>query len=104
MTREEHEKIIGSIQEKLGNENVGLIADDLGLLVTDNVTMNETIVSKDNEINQLKSDKEKLIMTNGNLFKQIGMGAELPPQPPQPEKIEEFSFKSIFDEKGNFKT
>lgn len=64
MTREEHEKIIGSIQEKLGSENSGLIADDLGLLITDNVSMNETIVSKNNEITQLKSDKEMLVKTN----------------------------------------
>lgn len=105
MKREEHEKIINSIQEKLGDESSSLIADDLGILITDNVSMNETIENKNNEITKLQSDKEMLVTTNGNLLKQVGMGVDTNAMNENKnEKVEkkEFSFKSIFDEKGNF--
>ena len=71
MTREEHEKVIQSIQEKIGDETAGIIADDLGLLITDNVTMNETISNKENEINQLQKSKDMLAITNNKLLQQV---------------------------------
>lgn len=101
MTREEHEKIMQSIQNKLGEENSGLIADDLGLLMTDNQTMNEVIQNKENQISQLEIDKRTLITTNGNLLKQVSVGFETV-EPEEPEQPKRFDFKSVFDEKGNF--
>lgn len=71
MTREEHEKVIQSIQEKIGDETAGIIADDLGILITDNVTMNETISNKDNEIIQLQKSKDMLTVTNNKLLQQV---------------------------------
>lgn len=71
MTREEHEKIIQSIQQKIGDETSGIIADDLGLLITDNATMNETISNKENEINQLQKSKDMLAVTNNKLLQQV---------------------------------
>lgn len=104
MTREEHEKVINSIKEKLGDDSTGLIADDIGLLISDNMAMNETIGKKETEITKLKNDKDLLIKTNGNLLLQVGMGEEEQEvKPEQKVKKETFSFKSIFDEKGNFK-
>lgn len=104
MTREEHEKVINSIKEKLGDDSTGLIADDIGLLISDNMAMNETIGKKETEITRLKNDKDLLIKTNGNLLLQVGMGEEEQEVKPEQEiKKEAFSFKSIFDEKGNFK-
>ena len=47
MLPKDFEKITQSIQEKLGQENVGLIADDLGKLITDNANMNKEMKSKD---------------------------------------------------------
>lgn len=102
MKREEHDKLIQSIQEKLGVENSGLIADDLGLLITDNNSMNEIISHKEIEIQKLKSDKETLITTNGNLLKQVGMGIEIDEIYEEPKKKEPFNMKSVFDENGNF--
>lgn len=108
MTEKEFEKVTKSIQEKLGKENVSLIADDLGKLITDNGTMNTTLKEKDERISKLEKDKEALITTNGNLLQQVAMGDEdslinknLPKEPEEPPKP--FDFRSAFDEKGNFK-
>ncbi len=107
MTEKEFEKITKSIQDKLGKENTSLIADDLGKLITDNGTMNTEMKQKDEQITKLKQDKEALITTNGNLLQQVAMGNEenlinknetKPEEPPK-----SFDYRSVFDEKGNFK-
>ena len=104
MLPKEFEKLTNSIKEKLGEENTSLIADDLGMLITDNATMNKEIADKDKQIDKLKDDKEKLITTNGSLLQQVSMGIE--PQKDEEEKKENkkefFDFKTVFDEKGNF--
>lgn len=107
MNEKEFEKVTKSIQEKLGKENVSLIADDLGKLITDNGTMNASLKSKDEQIEKLKQDKEALITTNGNLLQQVAMGDENSLINKNEPKIEEpkqpFDFRTAFDEKGNFK-
>ena len=107
MTEKEFEKITKSIQDKLGKENTSLIADDLGKLITDNGTMNADLKQRDERISKLEKDKEALITTNGNLLQQVAMGDESglinknkskDEEPPKP-----FDYRSVFDEKGNFK-
>lgn len=107
MIEKDFEKVTKSIQEKLGKDNVGLIADDLGLLITDNTTMNESLRKKDEQITKLQQDKEALITTNGNLLQQVAMGDEdsliNKKEDKEPEPIKPFDYRSVFDEKGNFK-
>lgn len=107
MTEKEFEKITKSIQDKLGKENTSLIADDLGKLITDNGTMNTEMKQKDDQITKLKQDKEALITTNGNLLQQVAMGNEenlINKNETKPEELPKpFDYRSVFDEKGNFK-
>lgn len=107
MLEKEFEKITKSIQDKLGKENTSLIADDLGKLITDNATMNKDLRGRDERISKLEQDKEALITSNGNLLQQVAMGDEgglinknklKEDEPPKP-----FDYRSVFDEKGNFK-
>lgn len=104
MIKEEMDKLISSITEKVGEEKAGLIADDIGLIITDNDTQNNIIESRNSEIEKLKVDKENLIKTNGNLLQQIAVGNEneLFEKPKEPEKPKYIEYKSLFDEKGNF--
>lgn len=103
MKKEDFEKLTNGMQEKLGKENSSLIADDIGTLITDNNLMLTQIEKQQEEIEKLKTDKENLINTNGNLLQQISMGVDNKKETPKEEKTpEKFSFKSCFDEKGNF--
>ena len=105
MKSNDFENLINSMRTKLGEENSALIADDLGTLITDNSQMNTEMDAKNNQITKLKQDKENLITSNGNLLQQISMGDDISSRPSnkKEEKEEkEFSFKSCFDEKGNF--
>ena len=107
MTEKEFEKITKSIQDKLGKENTSLIADDLGKLITDNGTMNADLKQRDERISKLEKDKEALITTNGNLLQQVAMGDDsslINTNEPKNEKTKKpFDYRSVFDEKGNFK-
>lgn len=106
MKQDELKKITDSIQEKLGKDNVGIIADDLGKIITDNAQMITEIETRDNKISKLESDKELLTTTNGKLLQQISMGEEITQnynKKEETEKPKTYSFKSAFDEKGNFK-
>lgn len=107
MIEKEFEKITKSIQDKLGKENTSLIADDLGKLITDNATMNKDLRTRDERISKLEQDKEALITSNGNLLQQVAMGDEgsliNKNEPKEDEPPKPFDYRSVFDEKGNFK-
>lgn len=96
-------KITSSIEEKLGKDNAALIADDLGILMTENATTQNKIKSQLKEIDELKMRNDKLVTANGNLLQQIPMGKEKDPEPEKEEsKPNSISLKDAFDAKGNF--
>ena len=105
MNSEDLEKITNSIKEKIGDELSGVIADDLGLLLTNNTKVYNDLQKKDNEINTLKDRNEKLVVANGNLLGQIPMGQDDNKKEDKEDKQPKaFDFADMFDAKGNFKT
>lgn len=104
MEQKDMQKVFKSLEKKLGKENYSKVADDLGTILTDNETMNKTISSKDEEIEDLKKNNELLVTANGNLLQQVGMGEESPKsnEDDSSKGQPKISLKSAFDEKGNF--
>lgn len=98
--------ITASMEEKLGKENVSLIADDMASLISYNSEREKTLQDKDAQIKKLQSDKEMLITANGNLLQQVNAASEEVLKPKikeEPEEKKPFNFRSVFDSKGNFK-
>lgn len=97
-------KITSSIEEKIGKDVAATIADDLGILMTENASTQKIISDQQAEIKELKNRNDKLVTANGNLLQQIPMGRE--PEKPSKEETEEkvshLSWKDAFDSKGNF--
>lgn len=102
MKNEELETITNRIMEKIGDEQSALIVDDLTEIITKNNDVYKDNINKENEIEKLKKDKERLIETNGNLFKQIPVGKEEKNKNAEETEEKSFSFYKMFDEKGNF--
>ena len=102
MKEEDLIKLTDSIKEKLGEESSALIADDLGILYTQNKSVLEDLENKSKEITTLKDTNEKLVLANGRLLQQVPMGKEEPKQVEESIK-KSFNFKDMFDEHGNFK-
>ena len=103
MKEEDIKQITDSIKEKLGEENSALIADDLGLLLTKNIEVQKELVDKENTINDYKDKNEKLVLANGKLLQSVPMGIDNNSKTDDSSSSEPFNFKSLFDEKGNFK-
>lgn len=105
MQKEEMDKVTKSIIDKVGKETASLIADDIGLIITDNNNMLGEIEKRDTKINDLTTKNENLIATNGNLLQQIAVGTEdslFSKKPKEEEKPKEITYKQLFDAKGNF--
>ena len=97
-------EITDKIQEKLGKEESGKIADDIANILIFEESNNKTLKEKDDKISKLDKDKEMLIQANGNLLLQVPKGKDDSFEEKKEErKQEEFDFRTIFDEKGKFK-
>lgn len=105
MNDKEFTEITKSIEDKLEDKSA-MIADDLGRMMTGFETMQQTLKDKDSRIKELEKDKEKLVLANGNLLKQIPVtkddGDSNDDEDNKPS-YENFDFKAALDDKGNFK-
>lgn len=104
MKEKDFQELINNMQTKLGEEASGLIADDLGMLISDNKAVNDSEVKYQDEIKMLKDQKEKLIATNGNLLQQISFGVEeQSKEEVKEEPRKHIDFRDFIDSNGNFK-
>ena len=106
MNEKELKAITDSIESKLGKENSAIISDDLGKLITGNTNNLNSLKSKDDEIANLKTTNEKLVMANGSLLQQVPMASDYDKHQSNDEdkdKKQSFNFMSVFDEKGHFR-
>lgn len=95
--------IIDSITDKLGEENAGIIADDIGKLITTNTQTIETINSLNAKVNSLEETNQKLVAANGSLLQQIPTVADTQKVEETVEEKKTFNFKDAFDKSGYFK-
>lgn len=105
MKDEELLAITESIETKVGKEASGMIADDIGKLLTANTQIVDRMKKADDEIKRLKETNEKLVIANGNLLQQVPMASDYDSHQSNEEDKEEpksFDFRSVFDKKGNF--
>ena len=103
MKNEELAVITDSIKEKLGEESIALIADDLGLLMSENNRIYTTMNSKDEEITRLKENNERLVKANANLLQRVPIVPEKPVRKEESSTKKSISLNDCFDERGNFK-
>lgn len=103
MQDEELTKITNSMQEKLGADNSAMIADDFGMLISANRNTQEALKKAQEEIASLQADKEKLVLANGNLLKQIPMASDKPKEKSEDEPLSHISLSDAFDKNGNFR-
>lgn len=98
--------ITDSIAAKVGEENAGIIADDIGKLLTANTQTIETIESLNKQVSTLKETNEKLVAANGSLLQQIPAVADYDKHQKEEAPAEtkkSFNFKAMFDKHGNFR-
>lgn len=97
------EEYTNKIQEKIGKEEAGKIADDIANILSYENKLQKDIKDKSEEITKLQKDKEMLIEANGNLLQQIPFGKEKDEKIDTDDEKKPFNFRSIFDENGKIK-
>ena len=97
------EEYTNKIQEKLGEEETGKIADDIANILSYDSKLRKDIKDRDDEIAKLKKSKEMLIEANGNLLQSVPMGKESDNKRDEDEDKKPFDFRTIFDENGKLK-
>lgn len=106
MIKEEFEKNLSSIQEKLGKEEHGKIVGELSVLTTANEESNNRIAELEKQVADEKAKNNQYIEANAILMQQIGTKPETPPttpgKSPKNEKTEGIEWNECFDKKGNF--
>lgn len=98
--------IVDTIQEKLGKEESGKIADSLANILIIEEANSKTIQEKDDKIQKLGKDKDMLIEANGNLLLHQAQAKEEDSffeEGKKEENKQPFDFRSVFDSKGHFK-
>ena len=99
--------IVDTIQEKLGKEEAGKIADSLANILVIEEANTKTLKEKNDLIEKQKKDKEMLIEANGNMLRQQAQTKEedsfFDESPKKKDDNQPFDFRSVFDEKGKFK-
>lgn len=106
MTDEEITKFSDSLQSKLGDESMATIADDIGTLITKNSEAQKQQREAQAEIDRLKSLNEKLVITNGNLLKQVPSEhreEKKQTSSKDEESVQHINLADAFDRHGNFK-
>lgn len=107
MKNEDFKKIVEGLQEKLGKENSSIIADDLGTLISDNITMNRMVEERDKTIKEKEELNQKLVFANSSLLQQVGVPDDTPKKTSTGSSFDEveedkISWNDCFDKKGNF--
>ena len=106
MKNEDLNVITDSIKEKLGDEATALIADDLGLLISENTKIFNEMNTREKEITRLKENNEKLVLANGKLLQQVPIAKDDRKQKESEEdnnSKKSFSLNDVFDKNGHFK-
>lgn len=101
MNYEEFDKILTSIDEKLGEETFGMISDDVANLMSYNEALTKNIEEKNTKIEKLEKKNEMLVEANGNLLQKVSSGIEEKNKEVEEEKPK-IDIRTAFDKNGNF--
>lgn len=97
------EETLNKMQEKIGKDNAGIIADDIASLLSYENARNKDIKKQEKQIEKLQKDKEMLIEANGNLLQQISVESKEILEPEKEEKeTKKINIRDAFDKNGNF--
>ena len=107
MKNEDFKKVIEGIEGKIGKENSALISDDLGTLISDNITMNKSISERDEKIKKQEETNQKLVLANSSLLQQVGTTEVKETKKKRKNEDDEdeemkISWADCFDKRGNF--
>lgn len=103
LSKDEFEKIVNGLREKLDETSVALVSEELLATLSAYNTGFDDYEKSVEEVEKLKSEKEELLKVNGKLYQKIGFDNDEKDDNDddknEPEK-EEIKIEDVIDERG----
>ena len=103
LSKEEFEKLINNLRDKLDETTVALVSEELLALLSNYNNGFDEYTKSIEEVEKLKGEKEELLKVNGKLYQRIGFDEEKKDDKiNEDEKAEdeEIKIEDVIDEKG----
>ena len=103
ISKEEFEKLINNLRDKLDETTVALVSEELLALLSNYNNGFDEYSKSVEEVEKLKGEKEELLKVNGKLYQKIGFDREEKEDDIEDIKNEEEEIKieDVIDEKGD---
>ena len=102
LSKEEFEKLINNLRDKLDETTVALVSEELLALLSNYNNGFDEYTKSIEEVEKLKGEKEELLKVNGKLYQRIGFDREEKEDNIEDSKDEEEETKieDVIDERG----
>lgn len=101
LTKEDFEKLINTIKEKLDETTQALVSEDLLGILSSYSNALEEMANLGEKMKKLEEDNAELLKVNGKLFQKIGFDKEEEEEVEEKvEDVEEVKIEDVIDEKG----
>lgn len=103
LSKEEFEKLINNLRDKLDETTVALVSEELLATISAYNNGFDEYTKSIEEVEKLKSEKEELLKVNGKLYQRIGFDKEDEKNKDKFEDDkdeEEIKIEDVIDEKG----
>ena len=101
LSKEEFEKLINNLRDKLDETTVALVSEELLTLLSNYNNGFDEYTKFVEEVEKLKGEKEELLKVNGKLYQRIGFDKEETIEENKDDtKDEEIKIEDVIDEKG----
>lgn len=103
LSKEEFEKLINNLRDKLDETTVALVSEELLALLSNYNNGFDEYSKSVEEVEKLKGEKEELLKVNGKLYQRIGFDKEEKEDniEDNENKDEEIKIEDVIDEKGD---
>ena len=99
LSKEEFEKLINNLRDKLDETTVALVSEELLALLSNYNNGFDEYTKSVEEVEKLKGEKEELLKVNGKLYQRIGFDKEETIE--EKKDDEEIKIEDVIDEKGD---
>lgn len=102
VSKEDFEKIVNSLKEKLDDTTQALVSEELLAIISSYSNASDDFAKMQEDVAKLKNEKDELLKVNGRLYQKIGFDKEEEKEEVKEKTPEdEISVEDVIDEKGD---
>lgn len=105
ISKEDYEKLINNLRDKLDETTLALVSEELLALVSTYNNAYDDFEEKSKEVEKLQGEKDELLKVNGRLYQKIGFDKEEnidnTSKDDETKEDEEIKIEDVIDEKGD---